>query len=172
MVAELFPRSKLVFLRRDGRDVVDSWLAAHAPGSWAIGGGAFPVDPENRIPLIRWLAGVWAYRTEAVLEAYWSHCPRHRLMVRYEEMRDDSARSLRAICDVSDIDPTPAGSISDRHRFESLPATDRGPLREARLAQPGSWRENLSPHEQAAMEDVLGETLEQVGYRRDLSAAA
>ena len=54
-LAELFPSSKVIFLLRDGRDVVDSWLDAYSAGSWAIPGGAFPVSEEGRVPLIRWL---------------------------------------------------------------------------------------------------------------------
>src|SRR5262245_2980649 len=40
-IVELFPSSRVVFLLRDGRDVVDSWLAAYRPGSWALDEGAF-----------------------------------------------------------------------------------------------------------------------------------
>src|SRR5262249_54703061 len=34
-IMELFPESSLIFLLRDGRDVVDSWLDAYRDGSWA-----------------------------------------------------------------------------------------------------------------------------------------
>jgi hypothetical protein len=70
LLTDLFPASKMIFLLRDGRDVVDSWLDAHSQGSWAISGGAFPVSAEGRIPLIRWLAAVWAYRSRAVRQAF------------------------------------------------------------------------------------------------------
>jgi hypothetical protein len=171
LLAELFPRSKLIFLLRDGRDVVDSWLAAHQEGSWAIRGGAFPVAPEGRLPLIRWLASVWAFRTRAVLEAYDARAPRDRLMVRYERLRECPERSLEEICAMTGLDPSAAAKVAFGHRFERLPATSRGPLRETRAASPGSWRENLSPPEQAAMHEALGETLELAGYGRDRSAA-
>ena len=38
LVMSMFPRSKLVFLVRDGRDVVDSQTAANQPGRLAAGG--------------------------------------------------------------------------------------------------------------------------------------
>jgi hypothetical protein len=75
MIARLFPRSKIVFLLRDGRDVVDSWLSAYRDGSWAIPGGAFPVAERGRIPLIRWLAAVWTYRCRAVKSAFETRDP-------------------------------------------------------------------------------------------------
>jgi hypothetical protein len=46
-LVSLFPGSRLVFLLRDGRDVVDSWLAAYRSGSWALDEGAFPVTDRG-----------------------------------------------------------------------------------------------------------------------------
>lgn len=164
LLTELFPRSKLIFLLRDGRDVVDSWLAAYQRGSWAIDGGAFPVSAARREPLIRWLASVWAHRTDAVLEAFNRHPEKDRVMVRYEQLRERSEDGLEAICATIGLDPALVADVVAGHRFERLPSDSRGPLREARAAAPGSWRENLSPSEQAAMEEELGATLARVGY--------
>lgn len=164
LLTELFPRSKLIFLLRDGRDVVDSWLAAYREGSWAIGGGAFPVSPAGRKPLIRWLASVWAYRTDAVLEAFRRHPEKDRVLVRYEQLRERPEDGLEAICATIGLDHSLAAEVAARHRFEQLPSDSRGSLREARAACPGSWRENLSVAEQVAMREALGATLARVGY--------
>ena len=166
LLTELFPRSQLIFLLRDGRDVIDSWLAAYQRGSWAIRGGAFPVTAAGREPLIRWLASVWAYRTEAVLEAFRSHRVQDRVMVRYEQLRERAEDGLEAICATIGLNPSLAAEAVSRHRFEQLPTGSRGPLQEARAASPGSWRENLSAKEQAAMDEELGATLARVGYGR------
>jgi Sulfotransferase family len=170
MLAELFPRSKLVFLLRDGRDVVDSWLDAYQDGSWAIRGGAFPVAPDGRVALIRWLSSVWVYRTEAVLEAFRSRPAQEKMLIRYEELRDRPLDGLEAICSTLEIDAADAPEISFKHDFERLPSEAHGPLHEARAARPGGWRENLSPREQEAMNEVLGETLARVGYLASSSA--
>jgi Sulfotransferase family len=172
LLTELFPRSKLVFLLRDGRDVVDSWLDAYQEGSWAIDGGAFPVTPEGRVPLIRWLSSVWVYRTEAVLEAFRSRWPEDRVLVRYEDLRERPEGQLEEICATIGIDPAPVPEVVARHRFEELPTQSRGPLREARSACSGGWRESLSPREQATMHEALGDTLEQVGYLSEPELAA
>lgn len=172
MLAELFPSSKLVFLLRDGRDVVDSWLAAYQEGSWAIDGGAFPVAHEGRVPLIRWLASVWAYRTEAVLEAFRGRSPEDRVLVRYEELRERPEEKLELICATIGLDPAAARQIAFRHSFERLPAESRGPLCKTRAARPGGWRENLSAEERAELHEALGETLELAGYRSELEPAS
>ena len=89
MAAELLalePSARLIFLLRDGRDVVDSWLDAYADGSWASQDGAYSVTPEARLAFVRWQAAVWRYRTEVVAAAYQAHDPQRRAMVRYEEL--------------------------------------------------------------------------------------
>ena len=164
LLRELFPGSRLIFLLRDGRDVVDSWLDAYSPGSWAIEGGAFPVARHGRLALIRWLASVWAYRTEAVLRAFEAHPRSHRVLVRYEQLRERPEDGLEAICGMLGLDPAPATAAAARHSFEALPAEARGPGQAARAARPGGWRENLSAAEQAALHEALGETLLRAGY--------
>jgi hypothetical protein len=168
LLAELFPASKLIFLLRDGRDVVDSWLAAYQDGSWAIEGGAFPASAEGRMPLIRWLSAVWAYRCRAVRQAYETRSPESRLLIRYETLRERTEECLEEVCAMLGIETGSISEVAERHRFERLPATARGPRRANRSARPGAWRENLSTEEQLAMEAVLGTALEEFGYRREL----
>lgn len=164
LLTELFPRSKLVFLLRDGRDVVDSWLAGYQEGSWAIPGGAFPVAGDGRIPLIRWLCAVWVYRSRAVRRAFEARAPEDRLMIRYETMRERTAETLVGICEMLGLDSSRAERIAERHRFEKLPRSARGPRSAMRAACPGSWRDNLSRGEQRAMHEALGEALDEFGY--------
>jgi hypothetical protein len=169
MLGELFPSAKLIFLLRDGRDVVDSWLAAHREGAWAIAGGAFPVSREGRIPLIRWLASVWAYRSRAVRRAFDSTPEENRVLIRYEELLEGTSDSLERVCGVVGLDPAPAPRVAARHRFERLPASRTGPRSRERSARPGSWRENLSAAEQAALHDEIGGALADFGYETDRS---
>lgn len=165
LLCELFPRSKLIFLLRDGRDVVDSWLDAHQQGSWAIAGGAFPVSAEGRIPLIRWLSAVWAYRTRAVRRAFESRGPDSRALVRYENLRDATSQTMEEICEMLGLEQRGLADVVDEHRFERLPSRARGSGQERRLATPGAWQERLSLEEQEAMHEAMGEALEEFGYR-------
>ncbi len=164
LLAELFPDSKLIFLLRDGRDVVDSWLDAYQDGTWAIQKGAFPVTPEGRLPLIRWLSEVWAFRCRAVQQAFETRAPDSRVLIRYEELREQPLEGMEAICEMLELDRKRLPEVVARHSFEQLPASARGPKRETRVASPGSWSRHMTPAEQEAMHEVLGETLERCGY--------
>ncbi len=171
LLADLFPTSKVIFLLRDGRDVVDSWLDAYRDGSWAIPGGAFPVAHEGRIPLIRWLSEVWAFRSRAVRKAFESRPPESRILIRYEDLRADTAVYLEQLCAMLDLDRERLPEAVARHSFEGVPSAERGPRQAVRSARPGGWRENLSAAEQAAMENVLGEALAEFGYGEDRARA-
>jgi hypothetical protein len=169
-LADLFPRSKVIFLLRDGRDVVDSWLDAYSEGSWAIPGGAFPVSEEGRIPLIKWLSDVWAYRSRAVKEAYDSREPADRIQIRYEELRSDTETWMTQVCEMIGIDTERVPEVVEGHRFEKLPQTGRRLF--TRQAQPGGWRDNLSLAEQEAMHEAMGDALAEFGYEAQPPLAA
>jgi hypothetical protein len=169
-LAELFPESKVIFLLRDGRDVVDSWLDAYSEGSWAIPGGAFPVSEEGRIPLIRWLSAVWAYRSRAVKEAFDSRGPADRIQIRYEDLRSDTEGWMTRICEMTGLDTERVPEVVEGHRFERLPRT--GSRLFTRQARPGGWRDNLSLAEQEAMHEALGDSLAEFGYEAQPPLAA
>lgn len=171
-LAELFPESKVIFLLRDGRDVVDSWLDAYSEGSWAIPGGAFPVSEDGRIPLIRWLSEVWAFRSRQVRKAYEARRPEDRVLIRYEELRGETEACMARICAMVGVDPSRVAEVVEAHRFERVPRAAKGKRRVVRRARPGGWRENLSRAEQRAMHDVLGEALVEFGYEPDAELAA
>jgi hypothetical protein len=170
LLLSLFPGSKLVFLLRDGRDVVDSWIDAYDTGSWAIEEGSFEASPDGREALVRWLARVWAFRTATVRAAFDRHDPDNRVLIRYEELLEDPAGTLSRICAVTGLtkasDPA-LPAIAERNRFAALPNGRTGAGKEQRSASPGAWRRNLTAREQAAMDEVLGDELERSGYRRD-----
>jgi Sulfotransferase family len=166
LILSLFPRSRLVFLLRDGRDVVDSWLAAYEEDSWAQDEGAFRLAPDGREAFIRWQASVWAHRTDEVAHAFGGHDPVRRVLVRYEDLLEEPVTQLGRICDAIGRAPDyeRLAAIAGRHDFASVPDSAKGDRREIREAQPGGWRERLSEQEQRILMEELGETLASFGY--------
>jgi hypothetical protein len=166
LLMSLFPQSRLVFLLRDGRDVVESWLAAYQEGAWAQEEGAFPLAEDGREAFIRWQASVWSYRTRAVAEAYAAHDPSRRVLVRYEELIDDPKTALRRICSVAglEVDPAELERIAVAHDIESVPAHERGPDQPVRKGRPGGWRYSLSARERRLMVEEMSRELRRFGY--------
>jgi hypothetical protein len=167
-IMDLFPHSSLIFLLRDGRDVVDSWLDAYRDGSWATDEGAYPLDDTGRSPLIRWQASVWRHRTEVVQETYARTDPDRRVLIRYEEMRADPGAALRKICATLGIEASGESldGIAAANEFSRVPESHKGAGREIRRAEPGGWATHMSREEILEMHEILAEKLDELGYLR------
>ena len=166
LIMSLFPGAGLIFLLRDGRDVVDSWLDAYKAGSWALEEGAYPVGGDDRMAFIRWQSSVWAYRTEAVQRVYDARPADRRVLLRYEEVREDPAAALGQICERFGFEASDArlSEVAQRHAFVRAPGQETGPGKAMRFAEPGRWKLNMNRDEIAAMEEIMGPRLSELGY--------
>jgi hypothetical protein len=166
LVMRALPSSRLLWVQRDGRDVVDSQLDAAQKGSWLSQfGGGMDAGLEARMRFLVDRAHLWVARTTAVGRAYDAHEPTLRLTVRYEDILEDTTGNLRRIYAWLGVAvPDDVEDLVRRLSFESLPAEHRGSGRFARAASPGLWRENLASDEQRAVTEVMASTLASMGY--------
>jgi hypothetical protein len=160
-------RSRLLFLLRDGRDVVDSVVDAYRPGAWLdekFGVGKDMPGPA-RLDLVRRESERWVARTDIVARAYDRHPPERRLLVRYEELLSDTAGVLRSIYSWLQLDPpSDLAARVEAHSFSAVPDSEKGAGKFRRAATPGLWRQSLSEEEQAACMEIMGPTLKSFGY--------
>ena len=161
------PRARLLFLLRDGRDVVDSELAANLEGGWlstAIPGVRGIADGE-RVEFVRRSAYKWLWRTEVVQDAYRAHAgPKY--LIRYEELLEDPAMQMKSLFEWVGLkihDAQLAAWIEQRS-FERIPPEARGPLGVFGAARPGVWRESLTAEEQVVVEAIIGPKVRELGY--------
>jgi LPS sulfotransferase NodH len=166
LIRELFPESTVVFLLRDGRDVIDSWLDAYRRGAWGMTEGTYSLAPEGRLAFVRWQASVWLKRTEATQRAYAAHDPGRRAWIRYEELRTDPVRTMAKLCLKLGVATTTARleEIAEEFSYDGVPVSERGPGERIRKAQPGAWRGNMSAEERGAMLEIIGPKLRELGY--------
>ena len=168
LILEALPRSTLIFLLRDGRDVVDSQLAAMQRGAWAAPKESGSFDAAEglvRSTYLRDSAYKWLWRTEVVMDAYGRH-PGPKHIVRYEDLVADTAPELGSILRLLGLPDTGerTDAIVAKYAFDGLPAEQKGPLKFVRAAQPGLWRENLTASEQAMVGEIIGPKLRELGY--------
>ncbi|MGA9635556.1 MAG: sulfotransferase [Solirubrobacterales bacterium] len=167
-LVSLLPRSRVLFLLRDGRDVIDSMADHFTTASWGAPKdmGWDTLSPEEREKLIVGSAAGWVYRTEAVQRACALVGPGAALTVRYEDLLADTTAELERIARWIGVE-TPAGwagDVASRHAFERIPKEQRGSGKFHRAATPGLWREHMTAAEQDLMSDVMGEKLRELGY--------
>ena len=167
LISAALPKSRMLFLLRDGRDVVDSALAANLSGAWATRDfpGAKGIGEAQRVEFVTEEAYRWLWRTEVVQAAVRTH-PGPALTLRYEDLLENPADRLREVFDWLELPIAEAelARIVERHSFDSIATEKRGSGQFYRAATPGLWRENLNQAEQDALERVLGPKLRELGY--------
>jgi hypothetical protein len=163
----LLPESRLIFLIRDGRDVIDSLVDAMSGGGWLDQPHMRRVDsPEKRLRFVRMEARQWLERTKTVERAFQSHPPELRWKLRYEDLRAETLATLRPLVDWLGMERSQAelrAAVSE-NAFEAIPSDRKGPGTQRRAASPGLWRQNLSAEERRAMEEIMGAKLVELGY--------
>ena len=168
VVMPLFQRSRMIFLLRDPRDVLDSLLDARRRGGWladarplAEVGGA-----EQRLEVVEGACRNWIAQFQVVRRAFEAHDPARRRELRYERLLADTAAELGELRDWLGLpaEPQRVEKIAERHSFESVPERLKGPGKHYRAARPGGWRTSLSEAEQETAQRILGPSLVELGY--------
>jgi hypothetical protein len=163
----VLPRSRMLFLARDGRDVVDSLLAAYSPsGFLARNQGRSIETAEERREAIRWAAELWACNCDVALAAHGSHSPELTRIVRYEDLLADCAGVLAPLFEWLGLSRSQSRlqQIVAGRSFAAVPEHKRGETKRVRSATPGRWRENLSGDEQESVMQIVGPRLARLGY--------
>ena len=166
LLMSLVPRSRLVFLLRDGRDVIDSLLDARGGEGWIAAPNMDLDDPRERLAYVRRQARLWLNCTNAVQSAFAAHPPELRRLVRYEDLRRDASGTLPGLLAWLGLERSESqiAAAVEANAFESIPGRMKGPGTPRRAATPGLWRERLTAPEREAIAEILDPKLAELGY--------
>jgi LPS sulfotransferase NodH len=165
----LFPESRLLFLVRDGRDVIDSLIDAMlSKDSWwqQSQGSDEPRIVSERLAFINHHAKLWLQRTQSTQRAFAAMPERQRHRVGYEDLLADTTAEFSAMLDWlgMEIPPEQVRAAVEKRSFKAIPDSEKGPGKRARSANPGQWKERLRPGETELVESVMGPKLRELGY--------
>jgi hypothetical protein len=162
----LFDRARLIFLYRDGRDVIDSLVAMSGPGGLLAGWRGVAVETrEQRLALIREESLNWVARMTATELAFEQRPPQLRWRLRYEDLVAEPEARLREVCAFLGLEFEPG--MLEYHRRENPalyadhPRLAEPPVRDAR-----SWRKEMRDGDVELFEAIAGELLTELGYER------
>jgi Sulfotransferase family len=165
----LFPESRLLFLVRDGRDVIDSLIDAMlSKDSWwqQSQGSDEPRIVSERLAFINHHAKLWLQRTQSTQRAFAATPDQQRHRVGYEDLLADTMGEFSAMLDWlgMEIPPEQVRAAVEKRSFKAIPDSQKGPGKRARSANPGQWKERLRPGEIELVERVMGPKLGELGY--------
>ena len=160
LLIEALPESRMIFLVRDPRDVVASWMDALKEGGWRA---ERRKDGESPSAIVDERARMYLESMREAKKAYDSHegC---KVLVRYEELRADTLGTMRRICSVLEIpvDEGELGRAVKEHSWENIPEEKKGEGKFYRKATPGGWREDLTPDQVKIVERITAPLLEEL----------
>jgi hypothetical protein len=166
IISRCLPNSKIIFLIRDGRDIVDSHLDSFLPDSWGSNEFGIMVDENSRIPIITNIAKKWVKLNKILLKTFENHPVENRIMINYENLRQNTADELQKLYSFIglDIKREIVEHISNEFSFENIPSELKGRGKFNRFATPGMWKEHFSPSEKLLMDEIMGKMLHSLGY--------
>jgi len=166
IISETLPQSKIIIVQRDPRDVIDSIVDAMKEGSWRSKWLEHSLSSENRLSFVEDEANVIVKTWEVLWKTYEKHSKNLKYLVKYEDLRKNTLQELEKLYRFIeiDIDKKVLEKIVEKSRFEKISDRDKGSGKIKRSATPGKWKENLNNEEIVAMEKILKETLNKLGY--------
>jgi hypothetical protein len=165
ILVDALPRTRLLVVVRDGRDVVDSMIDAVRPGSWASSLASVTDSADERRRFVDDYSRVWVERIQVVLRAQEQLDPANHRLSRYEDLLADPVTGVADI--IAWLGLRPYDGLAehvDRLAFDRVAAEHRGQGKFHRAASPGLWRDNLTVEEQAIANTIMGPTLTALGY--------
>ena len=161
LLMEALPESRMILLVRDPRDVVASWIDASRKGGWRQErlNGRDPnwsaVADEDPLAFAEERATHYVRSVSKAREAYENHRGA-KVLVRYEELRSDTLNTMRRLYAELGVhvDDTRLVRVVEEHAWERVPEEQKGEGKFRRKAQPGSWREDLTPAQIETVERV------------------
>jgi hypothetical protein len=170
LVMGLMPRSRALFLVRDGRDVVDSLMHAYAPGGFlARHQGYSYATGEERLEGVAWASRLWSCNVDVTLAAIEAHSSALSHTIRYEDLLADNGARIEELDAWIGLERSPEErrAMLAATAFDAVPDKRRGSTERNRAARPGLWRENLSDEEQRICIEIMGPRLNRLGYEID-----
>jgi hypothetical protein len=161
IIMKCMPNSKLIFLLRDGRDVIDS----------RQGKAKNPIDRSNTPDEIRYkivyYGTLWNMHTTITEKAYNAHNPDLRLLVKYEDLRFNPVPEISRIYRFLGINVSDDEILrtAEDTKWENVPEEKKGEDKNKRIASPGNWRKTFSKKEIELMNKIMGENLKRFGYQ-------
>jgi hypothetical protein len=168
LLTEALPESRMIFLVRDPRDVVSSWLDGSRSGGWHQANMArknpkrTPRAEENPNRYVKQLATHYLKNVGKAAEAYAAH-EGPKVLVKYEELRADTLGGMKRIHSIlgMTVDEKKLRRSVHEHSWENIPEEEKGEGKFRRKATPGSWKEDLTAEQARIVEETTRPLLEE-----------
>ena len=165
IISKCLPNCKIILLLRDGRDVIDSAMAARGEQGFMAKGGLKQIQLEDRLNFIKKRSEIWVAMIQNMQRAYEIHSKVYK--IKYEDIRKNPMEYTRKLYEFIGIkiSDDELGQVIKKYTFENIPKEMKGEGKFYRSASPGKWREHFTDKEKEIMNSVMNDTLNQLEYQ-------
>jgi hypothetical protein len=168
LLMEALPESRMILLVRDPRDVIASVLDAAREGGWLYksrnGKASKRRSPADKGPSAFAAERARVYRrgVESAKAAYDAHRG-PKVLIRYEDLLADTLGTIKRLYAELDIvvDEDELTKAVEKHAWENVPEEEKGRGKFYRKADPGGWKEDLTPKQAEIIERITAPLLEE-----------
>jgi len=150
LLMECFPNSKMLFFTQDGRDILRSLITPlveeNESSDRAVRG------KRGRSFFITKNAESWRINMDSTIRAFDRHAPDKRVMVKYEELRKNTAETVKVVYDFLGT------NSNDDNQLNNLPRAIKG------SSDTKNWQKYFSQEEQETIHEIMEEMLQRLGY--------
>jgi len=168
IIAETLPNSKIIVVLRDPRDILLSQVTALSEGGYAANEDERwkPLGGQRKLNFIKVMSKRWVALIDVLLRAYENHAEDKRLLLKYEELRNNTKPELKKIFNFLDFktDDKELEETVSKFSFENIPAETKGLGTTRQFAMPGKWKEKFNIVERKLIEDIISEKQQKIGY--------
>jgi hypothetical protein len=160
-IMRAFPRSFMVFLMRDGRDVLRSRFSEFASGVLAKS-----TNDALRRYAVAYYSHFWNFQVDIMRTAYEAHNPALRYFARYEDLRSDPLAQIGQLLEHVDmkLPPEELERLVREVTLENMPAETRGPDKPRQEGRISGYLKAFSAEEIELMNGIMGDNLKRYGY--------
>lgn len=158
-IMRAFPESSMVFLMRDGRDVMRSRFSKF--GSEEL---ATTKHKGLRRHAIAYYSHWWNFQVDIIAAAYEAHAEERRIFVRFEELRKDAEATVARIFERLGFEITDDDlrALIQSTRLENF--SDRGSHKPRQTGAIGGYKAQFDDDEITLMNEIMGPNLRRYGY--------
>ena len=169
LLMEALPESRMILLVRDPRDIVSSMLDGAQQGGWMYERRKESDEWKRRTgadkdpdAFIRNRSRKYLQQAGSAKKAYDAH-QGPKVLIRYEELRADTLGTMQRLYSTLgiEVDEGELARVVEKHSWENIPEEEKGEGKFYRKATPGGWREDLTPEQAKAVEEVTAPLLEE-----------
>ncbi len=156
-----FPEAFMIFLVRDGRDVMKSRFSPFASQLLARTN-----DRALRRYAISFYSHLWNFQIDIMTEAFNAHAEDRRLLIHYEDLRANPRAHIAEIFKRMDrpLSDENMNQLLEKVTLENLPDEAKGPDKARQSGEIGGFVDFFSREEIGLMNAIMGPKLRQFGY--------